>query len=60
MAKHKKKGRPGGRRKQRPKTAERVEIRKNPIKQQLELINAMRPHAEQVRERILKGAADGE
>lgn len=60
MAKYKKKRRPGGRHKQRPKTAERMEIKKNPIKQQLELINALRPHAEQVRERLLRGAADGE
>lgn len=49
MAKHKKKRRPGGRDKQRPKTAERVEIRKNPMKRQLELLNAMRPCLERAR-----------
>ena len=63
MAKHKKKRRPGGRHKQRPKTAERVEIRKNPMKRQLELLNAMCPCLERARaaqERRAGGAADGE
>lgn len=63
MAKHKKKRRHGCGYKQRPKTAERVEIRENPVKRQLKLLNAMRPCLERARaaqERRAGGAADGE
>lgn len=60
MAKHKKKRRAGGSCKQRPatKSAERVEIRENPMKRQLELLNAMRPCLKQARAARKKRTCD--
>lgn len=61
MAKQKKKRRrASGKRRVAAKGIERAAVPVNPLKKQLELVNALRPHAERVRERLLQVYAERE